>query len=611
MCGVIAALAPGDLRERVAAGLAALAHRGPDGRGTWHDPAAGVALGHARLAVVDAAGGAQPVADETGALVAVVNGEIYDDDHHRAWLAAKGHRLRSRSDSELIVHLYAELGLDCLRVLRGELAFVLWDARARRLVAARDRFGIKPLVYAHRDGELWLASEAKALAAAGLSLAWDAETLRQIFAHQYPASTRTLFRGVSELPPGHVLVADDRGVQIAPYWDPGPRPQVSYAPGDDAVDASEIRDVLDDAVRVRLRADVPIAAYLSGGLDSSAVVALAARRAPIAAFGIAFDDPAYDEHRDAAELAHELRIGFTPVPVTSEAILAHLADAVHHAEGLCINGQLSAKYLLARAVRAAGYKVVLAGEGADELFYGYAHLVHDHLAAAGTLPPDFAARYPLQAGVMLGSAATAEPAFVHAKRAIGARLAPLLAPELGPPTEDAFELASPRVAACHPTDRAAHVWTRLALAKYILRTLGDGTEMAHAIEGRLPLLDHRLHELARRCHPDRHLAGGVAKRLLRAALVGVVPERIRTREKRPLLAPPIAASDAPHVRAWCREAVRGEALRALPFDRARVIAWVDGLPALPPDERRAAEPALMLILSACAAQDRFRPGAPA
>jgi len=623
MCGVIACWGPAgdpaELRARIARGLEAMGHRGPDGRGTWLGD--GVALGHARLAVLDLEGGTQPIASSDGSVVAIVNGELYGWEAQRAALEARGHAFRTRSDSELVVALYAEHGEAFVRELRGEYAFVLWDARRRRLFAARDRFGIKPLVWARHRDQLWLASEAKALFAAGLPVAWDPVAMGQALTAQYPAPARTLFRDVRELVPGTLLEArapDTVELRRAPAC----RVAASELP---VVD--DLRTALDDAVVQRLRADVPVAAYLSGGLDSSLIVALAARRAPITTFGIAFEHAPYDEHRDAEAFARSCGVPFHAVPVTQQAILEHLPEAVFHAEGLCINGQLTAKFLLSRAVRDAGFKVVLAGEGADEVCFGYAHLVRDGLelaAAAGD--PDAAgalarldAEHATQAGIMLPVVRDpALPVWLDAKRGIGRALRPLLAreAELDHATYDpVHELrAEPTITLqgeLPAGDRLAlarELWSRLALAKYILRTLGDGTEMAHGVEGRLPFLDPRVVAAAARAAPAEHVAGGVAKRVLREAARAWLPEALCTRPKRPLLAPPITVAMAPRAAALIRDVVRGPALRALPwFDRARVIAWVDALPALAPEAARAAEPVLMTILSACALQHRFRP----
>jgi len=609
MCGVIARWGPpAELRATITAGLAAIGHRGPDGQGLWID--GGVALAHVRLAVIDVEGGAQPIANADGSLVAVVNGELYGFEAQRAALEARGHAFRTRSDSEVVLHLYEEYGDAFLSHLRGEYAFVLWDGRKHRLIAARDRFGIKPLVYAHHAGALWMASEAKALFAMGVPAVWDPTSMRQALVSQYIAPSRTLFDGVHELVAGYVLEARGPSTTTLHRGPPLPASHPMKTRQLDLV--SDIRTSLDEAVAVRLRADVPVAAYLSGGLDSSLIVALAARRAPITAFGIAFEHAPYDEHHEAAAFARDLGVPFHPVPVTQDDLLDYLPAAIEKSEGLCINGQLTAKFLLSRAVRDAGFKVVLAGEGADEMFFGYAHLVREALevAAAGGDASAAAqlaahdAQHAIQAGIMLPvDRDPSLPVWLDAKRGIGRAMRPLLTAIAREPADPVAELDD------LPTDRLARsrdLWTRLALAKYILRTLGDGTEMAHGVEGRLPFLDPHVVAAAMRASPAEHLAGGVAKRLLREAARDVLPERICLRPKQPLLAPPITSFATPRTRDHVRDLLRGAGMRAQPwFEPGRVIAWSDTLDGLAPAAARAAEPILMTILSTCLIQEKF------
>jgi asparagine synthase (glutamine-hydrolysing) len=566
-----------------------------------------------------------------------VNGELYDFERVRARLRARGHRFRGDSDSEIALHLYEDRGLDFLAHLRGEFALVLWDGRARRLIAARDRFGVKPLCYAEVGGALHIASEAKALWAAGVPAAWDGEALLAAAAHQYLLPERTLFAGVRQVAPGHVLCADDAGVRVAPYWDLD-YPATSAPPADAPTCAGEVRRLLDEAVRLRLRADVPVAACLSGGLDSSAVVALAARHAPrpLDCFTLAFSG-AYDERDAAAAAARHAGANLHVVRVSGRELVEALPDAVAHAEGLAINGQLPAKFLLARAVRAAGYKVVLTGEGADEGFLGYAHLARD-LLAARVAAGDRAARALLakldadggvQAGVMLPAGdAPAPPAiaralgnvpsFLGAKAGLGRRLGALLGDDARRALDDdavferllaGFDVAG-QLAGRHPVLQSAYLWTRLALAGYILRTLGDGTEMAHSVEGRVPFLDHHLFEFARTLPPSWSRGD---KHVLREALRPVLPDAIRLRPKHPLLAPPLLGGpDADRVEPMIQDVLRGAALASVPiFDRARVIAWLDRLPRLGVAERAAADPALWTVLCACLLQERFRLGGPA
>jgi asparagine synthase (glutamine-hydrolysing) len=612
MCGIVAVASPrvgGAPVERASidAALAALAHRGPDGRGSWYAPDRGVALGHTRLAVIDPAGGAQPIANEDGSVVAVVNGELYDHEDAARWLALRGHRLRSRCDAEILVHLYEELGDDVVRRLRGELAFVLWDARRGRLLAGRDRFGIKPLVYARWRGGLALASEAKALFALGVPARWDDESFFHAAHTQYPWPDRTLFAGVSQLEPGSLMVWERAGEpRIARYWEL-PTASGDVASLDDA--AATIRATLDDAVRVRLRADAPICVQLSGGLDSSSVAALAARAGGLSgAFtvGFAAEHVGYDERDAARATAAQLGLPLTVVELDGAAIATHWPAAVAHGEGLAINGHLVGKFLLSRAMRDAGFKVALTGEGADELLAGYPHLRRDGGAGPGLEAHAASRGIMLPAGEGLSTAGVHArlgrvPTWLAAKATLGHRVRALLAPDLvrrhaGVDPYGALidRLGAERLRAMSPLHGSAASWMQTALAQYILRTLGDGMEMAHGIEGRVPFLDHRVAGAAFAIAPAVLVGTGLDKPVLRHAMAGLVPEHVRARPKHPFLAPPLAQL-AP---ALVQDTLRTHARRSSLVDGAQLVAVLDRLPAMSAPEQQAWDPALMLVLSA-------------
>src|SRR5262249_11798707 len=303
MCGIAALFSRNKpvSTQALKSAARALHHRGPDAERFWTSADGRVALGHARLSIIDLATGDQPIANEDESVRIVVNGEFYGYEPIRQELQASGHRLRTRTDSEILLHLYEDLGAQCLHRLRGEFAFVLWDGNSRSIFAARDRFGIKPLFYAFHRGILHLASEVKALFAAGVPARWDAESLYQTFAyggHQM----RTLYDGVFQVPPGHYLIATEGHLQLIQYLDFDYATANASMPGrSDAAYAAEFRETLEEAVRIRLRADVPVGCYLSGGLDSCSVLGLAARHhsTPIRAFTLTFDRPEYDEEAQA------------------------------------------------------------------------------------------------------------------------------------------------------------------------------------------------------------------------------------------------------------------------------------------------------------------------
>lgn len=614
MCGVVATFGADarDEERAMRAALAAIAHRGPDGEGLAKLAGGRVWLGHRRLALVDVEGGAQPIANEDESIWAAVNGEIYDDARLRRELEARGHVFRSRSDSELLVHLYEEHGDACVEKVRGELAFVLFDAKRGRLLAGRDRFGIKPLVYAWHRGHLCVASEAKALFALGVPARWDLASLAHVVAHQYLPPSRTLFTEVQALPPGCLLVATlGQAPEVRRYHTLTiPEPRVVSA----ADAAEEVRAHLAEAVRLRLRSDVPVGAYLSGGLDSSAVLALAARQCSgLAAFGVAFEHAPYDEGLVATRTAESLGVPFEPVLVRQQELVEGLEEAVRVAEGLAINGQLVAKHRLAAAARAAGIGAVLTGEGADEAFLGYPHLRLDRFGAhverasdaitRGVMIPRGGPTLPLDA---VERRFGFVPTFFRAKAAFGARLATLLSrdleaalreadPFVGLFTELDEELAPSTRRA--PVEVSAWLWTRLALSGYIVRTLGDGTEMAHSLEGRPPFLDHVLFEHAWSLPVSLRLdASGREKAVLRDAVADLVPPEIATRPKQPFLAPPVLSHGDQHEAA--RELLLSVVSHVPFFDAPAVRRWLDELTTASVEERAAAEPVWTTITSA-------------
>jgi asparagine synthase (glutamine-hydrolysing) len=320
MCG-IAAFFSSDKRvseERLKRATNSLHHRGPDSQDTWLSPNQRVGLGHTRLSIIDLTTGDQPIANEDERIHIVVNGEFYDFERQRCELERRGHFFRTRSDSEIALHLYEEFGVHCVQQLRGEFAFVLWDEANRTLFAARDRFGIKPLYYAVHDGTLYLASEIKALFVAGVPRHWDHEGFHQAATGPL-MSDRTLFDGVHQVPPGHCLTATTNGMRILRYWEfyYPPADELRANAQDETAFVEEFAAVFEEAVRLRLRADVPVGCYLSGGLDSCSLLGFAARlsSSPIQAFTLTFDQAAYDESHIAREMAAQAGAKFHPIPI--------------------------------------------------------------------------------------------------------------------------------------------------------------------------------------------------------------------------------------------------------------------------------------------------------
>lgn len=605
MCGILALVEPATPArgDRLQLGLNALRHRGPDGEGQWATPSC--ALGHRRLATVDLAGGAQPIANEDGGVACAVSGEFYGDKALRQELEAKGHRFRTGSDSELLVHLYEEHEDDCVKHLGGEYAFVLWDERRQRLLAARDPFGVRPLLFARTPGGWAFASEAKALFAVGKAPEWDRDSLSLGLSLQYAAPGTTLFRGISELPPGGICTVENGEISMTP----------SYARLEDVTTNDDgsyaVTDALRAAVRDRLRGDVPVCALLSGGLDSTAVAALAreALGDRLPAYTVRFRDGGpYDESGLAATTARALDLEHHVLDLTTDDLLNVLPEAVAHGENLCVNHHVAAKFLLSRRIQGDGLRVALSGEGADEVFFGYAHLAADHGAtgtevgngaSAGLMLPDGKGLDLTPLRRVLGTV----PTWLAAKASLGARVRTLLADDMRREVESRdpvaalashYEGAPPSRSS--PVARSAETWCRSALAGYILKTLGDGMELRHGVEGRLPFLDARVVGAARRTSADRRLRDGVPKALLRDALKDVVPEDVRTRQKHPFLAPAPAGSG--YAAFLESQLDLGSFDRGGPFSRGAVRETLRSLQGADAAARTAWEPALMACMSA-------------
>ncbi len=633
MCGIVGFVGrePRPVASLVAA-LDALRHRGPDENGFWQSVDQRVGLGSTRLAIIGPDNGRQPIQNEDGEISAVVNGELYDFERIREHLRERGHKFRTDSDAEIAIHLYEEHGEGFVEHLRGEFAIILWDNKAQKLVAVRDRFGIKPLCYAVTPSGIYLGSEAKALFALGVTPAWDEESIYHVANTQYVLPDRTLFAGVNQLRPGHILTFDHSGVSTRTYWD------LDYGIADDDEAPAEVgpemierfASAFQEAVKLRLRSDVPVCFHLSGGLDSSAVLGTAARMtsAPLTAFSVCFEESSYDEQALAQEMAELVGASFHPIQVSDKDLMDCLPDAVYHSEGLAVNGHLPAKYLLNREIRKAGFKVALTGEGSDELLCGYAHFRTDlfrHTNREALVSALFESNTASQ-GIMLSHGQSLPltavsdklqfvPAFLEAKGSLGHKMCSILSPQFVSRFEkedcykrllESFDLEGqvfrrPRV------HQSLYLWTKTALANYILRTLGDGCEMAHSVEGRLPFLDHRLFELVRTLPLSAKIHDTTEKYILREAMKGVITENIRTREKHPFVAPPICRFSRKYAQDLVRDSINSQSFSSVPFfDRAKVTKFMDEMDTIDEADRAARDPIVMMVLSIAALHERFK-----
>lgn len=639
MCGIVALFSRRDPISVPALHRAtqSLYHRGPDGQRHWVNTDRRVGLGHSRLSIIDLLTGDQPIANEDGRIRIVVNGEFYGYEAIQQELQQLGHRLRSRSDSEILLHLYEELGVQCLHRLRGEFAVVLWDETNRTIFAARDRFGIKPLFYAFHKDVLYLGSEVKALFAADVPARWDSESVyHSVEFGAHPV--RTLFDGVFQLPPGHYLLATDKHVHLKQYWDfDYPKLNGKLSQRSDAEYASEFRHALEEAVRIRLRADVPVGCYLSGGLDSCSVLGLAAKHhpEPIRAFTLTFDHGDYDEEAEAKEMASKVGAEFYPIPIRQDDLADHFSDAIFQSETFCFNAHGVAKYLLSRAVRNAGYKVVITGEGSDEILGGYAHFRRDMLlynrngqdpATVASQLRDLDELNPVSRGLLLpdGEARPLEnvkrllgfvPSWIEAFSARSLKMQAVFSDDFGTMlgTRDSYQpLFSDldvrgQLTGRDPVHQSLYLWSKTVLPGYILNVLGDRMEMAHSIEGRVPFLDHHVVEVIRSQPVSQKIRGMTEKYVLREAVRDLITHTVYQRQKHPFLSPPATLNPKEKLNTFVQDTLRSPVLKSIPFfDQEKVMALLKRIEGMDEGSRIATDQVLMTLVSACVLQDRFR-----
>ncbi len=553
MCGIAGILAPGRpaaiLETQLSSMSTALQHRGPDGAGSFIVD--GIALGHTRLAIIDLSEkGQQPMANEDENLYAIVNGEIYNYRQLRTDLQSRGHRFRSRSDSEVVLHLYEEYGDDCVRFLEGMFALALWDARRYRMLLARDRFGIKPLYLAHHGEVLAFASELTALLRSGeVTAEIDPQSLYTYMALAYVPAPMSIFKGVQKVLPAERVVWEDGKLTREIYW----RPQPVQVPTRRAEAAEALGGLLDASVQAHLVSDVPVTAFLSGGVDSSTVVAVAQRHTKMQTFCVSFPETGVDESPIAKAVAahlgtkhQEVTLSLDPVTLLSEAV-AYMDEPFADSSALPM-------FAVSQAARQVA-KVVLSGDGGDEVFGGYtgryrvaalqAVLPWPRLWARGLrcLPPwRSGRRSSLPEMLDLASQPDAER-FVAEREITSASDRAFL---FGDDSVTGYEVGLREVPAAairqaaewHPVHRALWMDLSTSLSDDML-TKVDRMSMAHGLEVRVPFLDHHLVEFALSLPPSWLVTPWPVegKRLLRDVTAPLLPQGILNRPKQGFVVP--------------------------------------------------------------------------
>jgi asparagine synthase (glutamine-hydrolysing) len=531
-----------------------IAHRGPDDAGIFVDDQA--ALGHRRLSIVDLAAGHQPLANEDESVWIVFNGEIYNHADVRPELEGAGHVYRTKSDTETIVHAYEQWGDACVERLRGMFAFAIWDARRRRLLLARDRLGVKPLYWTIAGDRLLFASEIKSILESGLVGAQaDESKLPELLSTRYLSGDRTLFKGIYRLLPGHTLAFEDGRVTTRQYWDvPAGGRDDSLAALSDKVLVQRFRDLLEHAVRIRLMADVPLGMFLSGGLDSSAIAALMAGMIdrPLQTFSVAFKERAFSELEYARQVSRAIKADAHEIVIDDNDFFGSLPRLIWHEDEPLAHPSSVPLYFVSELAR-QHVKVVLTGEGSDELLAGYGKypraLVNWRAGAAyGLLPrpvrsfiagrvvprlPRQVRRYASRSFMSMDR--TPEAMFFDNFAAIGlARQRSLLHPRFhGAGIEQAYGPSRAYFDAPngHSTvlDRLLYTDLKTYLVELLMKQ--DQMSMAASIESRVPFLDHKLVEFAAALPPRLKLRGFTTKWILRESVRSILPAEILSRPK--------------------------------------------------------------------------------
>jgi asparagine synthase (glutamine-hydrolysing) len=599
MCGfagILAGRGPAPALEALARMAASLQHRGPDEFGVYRD--AHVGLAHARLSIIDLTSGQQPLANEDHSLWVVFNGEIFNFVELRQELEALGHRFRTRSDTEVIVHAYEAWGNAAFARFNGQFAIALWDANSQRLALARDAVGICPLHFMYDGNRLIFASEAKAIFAADPEIprALDPVGIAETFTFWSIVPPQSVFRNVEEVRPGHVRTYANGTVTDEAFVTP------RYAAADDESDltiedaAEQVLALLEDATRLRLlRSDVPVGSYLSGGLDSSLVAALGRRTngQSFKTFSLRFEDAEYDESEFQRTMVEFLGSEHAEVVVSRDDIARIFPRVIWHTERPILRTAPAPMMLLSGLVRSSGIKVVLTGEGADEMFAGYDLFREAKVRRfwarqpASTMRPRLLERlYPYLARSPVSQPALArnffgrgleragEPDFAHEPRwRSAAALQRFFSREqresaAGVDVTARFLSTLPAEFSSWPVlSRDQYIEIRTLLAGYLLSSQGDRMLMGSSVEGRFPFLDPRVIELANRLPPSFKLRVLDEKHLLKRAAAKLLPAQILARRKQPYRAPDAACFVAPSAPDWVADVVSEAAVaRAGIFD---------------------------------------------
>ena len=538
-------------------------HRGPDETGAYIDDSIGLA--HARLSIIDLKDGTQPIHNEDKSLWIIYNGEVFNYPELRQELVRRGHKFYTTSDTEVILHLYEEKGIDCLNELNGQFAFAIWNSNNKTLFLARDRVGIIPLHYTIQNQRLYFASEVKSVFTnKEVNRSLDSESLDQIFTYWTTLPGKTAFRNINELPPAHYMLISANEIKTDKYWD------LNFAINSEKINrktddlVSEISETLMDSVRIRLRADVPVGTYLSGGLDSSAITETVKKNFnnELRSFGIRFENKDYDEGGFQNEMVNFLKVNHSEIIATNDAIGANLENVLWHTEKPLLRTGPIPLYILSGLVNQSGYKVVLTGEGADEIFGGYDIFKEAKIRNFWAKYPDSKLR-PLLLGRLYpyifkddrlkqtlisffksGIDNPDDPFFSHNIRWKNTgKIKNFFSEQVKDSNRnydsysELLKLLPANFFRWDIITKSQFLESMIFLSNYLLSSQGDRVAMAHSVELRVPYLDHRVIELLGKVNSEIKINGLNEKYLLKQVFKSKLPSNILRRWKNPYRAP--------------------------------------------------------------------------
>ena len=617
-------------RHKINKALETISHRGPDGRGIWISKTAKAGLGHNRLSIIDLSTGQQPLLNHIDDTHLIVNGEFYNYENIREQFIKEGYRFNTCSDSEILLPLYKKYGTDALLYLRGEFAFCLWDEKQEILFAARDRFGIKPLYYSVHNGYLYLSSEIKALFAAGIPAKWNKNGY---ITRSFYFGNQTLYEGVHQIPPGHFMLVQHGEITLHKYWDiQYPVQSQNFLKMDENEYVTELRHLIEESIKYRLRSDVNVGVYLSGGIDSSSVLAIASKysKKALNTFTLCFDDSEECNEASHAELAAKfLGASFNPIKVTQNDIVENFTQSVWHNEAPFFNGHGIAKYILSRAVNNSNVKVILTGEGADEIFGGYPHYQRD-MALYNNQDQNKNDINILKNKILKHEASLNLPnstSFPMVQKFLGfqpswmqyqAQWMEGLQEMFNKKYKNQFssnhhyqefisnQMGNKFIANIDPVHVSMYLWTKSLLPNFVLKSLGDRMEMANSIEGRVALLDHHVAEFATKIPVSLKVNPETTKYIFRKALQPYLPDETFRRKKHYFRAPQALISPNGMLYSFIKDTLSSQHFKSVPFfDHKKVLMFLDNIPKMSEFEQSNYDGILTELTSLTILQEQF------